>query len=353
MKIFIRSASCISPQQTFNQEQFLPVLINYTATHLKVIQPDYATILDPKLLRRMSYIVKMGVAAAITCLKEAGIKEPGAIITGTAYGCLEDTGIFLGNIIKQHEETLSPTAFIQSTHNTVGAQIALMLKCNAYNNTFVHSGFSFENALLDGIMLLQEGETDNTLVGAVDEITDTSFAILNRFELYKQSPVSSLSLFDSECKGTIAGEGAAFFVLSSQSSDADYARVVGLTTFYQPLSVADVEQNIIQFLALHSLELNDIDLIITGRNGDITNDELYDHLQSGIFLNTAVVGYKHLSGEYPTASSFAMWLAAKILQDGHLPKVIAGDVAKEIKKALIYNTYLGKYHSLILLTAVR
>ncbi len=46
---------------------------------------------------------------------------PGAIITGTALGCLEDTVTFLTRMIELNEELLPPTAFIQSTHNTVAA----------------------------------------------------------------------------------------------------------------------------------------------------------------------------------------------------------------------------------------
>ena len=100
----------------------------------------------------MSRIIKMGVRR-MECLKEAGVENPGAIITGTAYGCLADTESFLTKMVENKEELLTPTAFIQSTHNTVGAQIALMLKCHNYNNTFVHRGFSFENALLDAIII--------------------------------------------------------------------------------------------------------------------------------------------------------------------------------------------------------
>ena len=93
----------------------------------------------------MSRIIRMGVAAAMECLQEADVKKPDAIITGTAYGCLEDTGLFLAKMVENNEEMLTPTAFIQSTHNTVGAQVALMLSCHHYNNTFVHRGFSFES----------------------------------------------------------------------------------------------------------------------------------------------------------------------------------------------------------------
>lgn len=171
----------------------------------------------------MSRIIRMGVAAATECLQEAGISQPDAIITGTAYGCLEDTGVFLTRMVEFNEELLTPTAFIQSTHNTIGAQIGLMLQCNNYNNAFVHRGFSFESALLDARMLLNEKAAFNVLVGAVDEITNISHNILNRLGLYKQEQVNNLNLYESGTKGTIAGEGASFFLLSSEPAPTDYA----------------------------------------------------------------------------------------------------------------------------------
>src|SRR6185369_6984851 len=158
---------------------------------------DYKAFIDVRQIRRMSRIIKMGVAAAMECLGEAGIEVPDAIVTGTAYGCLEDTGIFLSKMVEQREELLAPTAFIQSTHNTVGAQIALMLHCNGYNNVFVHRGFSFESALLDAMLLLNEQEADNILVGGIDETTTTSHTIMSRFGLYKREPLSNLKLFQA------------------------------------------------------------------------------------------------------------------------------------------------------------
>jgi hypothetical protein len=111
----------------------------------------------------------------------------------------------------------------------VGAQIALLLTCHAYNNTFVHRGFSFESALLDAIMLLQDGETTSVLAGSVDEITDISYAILSRFGFYKRFPVSNLGLISTVSKGSIAGEGAAFFQQASLPNA--YAQLKGVYTF--------------------------------------------------------------------------------------------------------------------------
>ncbi|HEY5368307.1 MAG TPA: beta-ketoacyl synthase, partial [Hanamia sp.] len=91
MKQYIRSSACISPQKTFSQVNFLTEVIEYNGTRLRAIEPDYREFIDPKLIRRMSHIIKMGLAASRECLNEGNTNMPGAIITGTAYGSLGDT----------------------------------------------------------------------------------------------------------------------------------------------------------------------------------------------------------------------------------------------------------------------
>ncbi len=353
MNIYIRATAAISPQETFGQLPFLAKPVAYTGTVLKAIEPDYKDIIEPKLMRRMSRIIRMGVAVASECLKEAGEKKPGAIVTGTTYGCLEDTGIFLSRIMEQNEEMLSPTAFIQSTHNTVGAQIALMLQCHQYNNTFSHNGFSFESALLDAMMLLRENEATNVLACSVDEITDISYAILSRFGLYKRISVSNLELFTSNSKGTIAGEGAACFLLVNQPAENDYAKLDALTTFYKPNDVKEIADRISTFLSDQSIDINDIDLIISGKNGEEKNDVVYDRLKNTIFSNVESINYKHLCGEYPTSSSFALWLAANIIKSGNVPSTTGCKVSEKnkLKRILIYTNYQSIYHSLLLISA--
>jgi hypothetical protein len=264
--MFIRSTASISPQASFSQLLHKPA--EYQFNRLTCIEPDYSGKLDPKLIRRMSRIIKMGVAAAMECLHEAGVQNPDAIITGTAYGCLADTESFLTKMVENKEELLTPTAFIQSTHNTVAAQVALMIKCHNYNNTIVHRGFSFENALLDAVSLIQEGDASVALVGGVDEITGTSHDILSRFGLYRNNPVYNLDIFKSPARGTINGEGAAFFCLSGQASGSDYAKIDAIHTFYKPEGAEAIRHNITQFLSSRSLSIHDVDLVIRGRNGD-------------------------------------------------------------------------------------
>jgi 3-oxoacyl-(acyl-carrier-protein) synthase len=351
-KMYIRATGNISPQKTFGHQPLVDA-VEYTGNRLACIEPDYKDFIDPKQIRRMSRIIRMGVAAAMECLQEGGVKVPDAIVTGTAYGCLEDTNSFLSKMVEFKEELLTPTSFIQSTHNTIGAQIGLLLQCNNYNNAFVHRGFSFESALLDGMLLLKEKDAANVLVGAIDEITNTSHTILNRLGLCKQGPVSNLGIYKTKSKGTIAGEGAAFFLLATEPSATDYAKLDGLHTFYKPEGVTEIEKQIAAFLERNEVNMNDIDLIITGKNGDASSDEVYDQLAKTVFSHKETVDYKYLCGEYPTAASFAMWLAATTIKAGKLPAALNHTISpdKKINRILIYNHYQGIHHSLSLLSA--
>ena len=353
MKLYINATGNISPQHTCGHPALLAEAVAYNTVRLACIEPDYKSLIDVKLIRRMSRIIRMGVAAAMECLQEAQVTMPDAIVTGTAYGCLEDTGVFISKMVEQNEEMLTPTAFIQSTHNTIGAQIGLMLHCNNYNNAFVHRGFSFESALQDAIMLLHEKEAQNVLVGAVDEITDTSHTLLTRFGLYRRGEVNNLELLQHPAKGTIAGEGAAFFMLSATPAATAYACIDGLQTIYKPEGRNEIEEQIASFLNNQGTSLAEIDLVIDGRNGDIKNDALFDQLQNGLLKEKACVSYKQLTGEYPTSSAFAAWLGAWILKTKAVPAVLqpSRPLPGAIKKLLVLNSYQHIHHSLVLLSA--
>jgi hypothetical protein len=244
---------------------------------------------------------------------------------------------------------LSPTAFIQSTHNTVGAQIALTLQCTNYNNTFVHKACSFESALLDSILLLKDNEAKTVLVGGTDELTDHSFAILKRFNLYKSESADSLQLMQSATEGTIAGEGANFFLLSTEASDKDYAVIDGITTLYKPANANVIESSIIKFLDAHNVSLSDIDCVVSGKDGDSRGAATHNALENGIFAGKEIVYYKQLTGDYPTAGSFALWLAANVIYRNE--PVFEGILYSKPGKVLVYNNYQNTHHSFMLLSA--
>jgi 3-oxoacyl-[acyl-carrier-protein] synthase II len=341
MKVYIRSTGNISPQHSLDTDLFFSSAVTTTQDFFKCVEPAYDGFVDSKMIRRMSRIVRMGVAAAMTCLRKAQIESPGAILTATAYGCLEDTSSFLRRMVEFKETLLSPTAFIQSTHNTVGAQIALLLKCHHYNNTIVHRAFSFENALTESMLLLQDG-IGPVLVGAIDEITDDRHAILSRFGLYRKS---------NRASGNIAGEGASFFLMDGQPGNNPMALLRDLQTLYKPENPGVVQPEILHFIKRNGLAMDDIDLVLTSHSGNADLDEHDDRLLKTIFHDKPHFPFKSLCGDYPTASGFALWLACVLLNEQKSPSWISGLVFP-IKNILIHHHSEQIHHSFILISAV-
>ena len=351
-EIYINGTGCISPQMTFDSGHFLDEVKPIESNRLKCIDPNYREFIPADMIRRMSRIIRMGVAASSIYLRKAGSSMPDAIITGTGLGCVEDTEKFLSTMILNKEEFLTPTAFIQSTHNTIGAQIALLLKCHNYNFTYVHRGNSFECALLDGMTRIISGKSGTVLLGGADELTDNSFTIMQRLGMWKRKPVNNLQLLEDNSKGTIAGEGAAFFLLSGEKKENSYARITDAATFIYPEDTGEVVLRIRDLLLRNRVDPGEIDLLVTGMNGNPADDGIYHEVSENLFPETGLAWFKHLCGEYHTSGSFALWLAAMILKNKRIPEVVKlrGPSGNEIKRILIYNHYGNINHSLILVS---
>lgn len=334
--VYIHSAVCISAQPTFESEKPISEFHNLTGKKVEAVHPNYKDYISPIALRRMATGVKMGVATANKALKNAGIEHPDAILTGTGMGCIEDTEKFLNAIIANEEEFLTPTSFIQSTHNTVGAQIALGLKCKAYNNTFVHGALSFESALLDAQLLLQGDEEEQVLVGGVDEL-GTEFVDLVRMMEDKFADGITVPF----------GEGAAFFVLATEldKNSIQLLDIECLSTL--PKDV--VNDNLKGFLKKNGLGVSDIDVVMVGNCGDIF-DAYYEKVTSIFSKTTPFLKYKNLCGEFYTASAFGLFLAYGILKSQSIPKVLHQNQSEKlIDTVLLYNQFKGRDHSFILL----
>ncbi len=351
MEAFIRGIGNISPQETWDQKHFLEEVRSYATARLQSVEPSYRDYINPMQLRRMSRLLKMGVTAAGICLKDAGVEKPDAIITGTGLGMMEETEKFLNGLLDNDEKTLNPTPFIQSTHNTVGAHIAVMLGCNHYNLTYVHGPVSFENALLDALMRLDDDPKEKILVGGVEEITESHFVITDSMDFWKKGEIDSLKLFQDPRPGTIAGEGAAFFLLTREAAPENYARIAGLQTRFNPHREFIAAEFAAGFLAAQGLKPSDIGLLLLGMNGDPLSDAVYSPVRD-IFSNIPQAGYKHLCGEHYLSSSFALWMAARILREGHVPAgaLISSREFRPHAPILIYHHHQNIHHSLVLVT---
>ena len=169
---------------------------------------------EMNLRRRMSRVVKSGVAAGIESLLEFGDRAAvEAVVTATGLGCIADSEKFLDSLIANEERMLNPTPFIQSTFNTVGAQIALLRGLHCYNTTYANRWTSFENALTDAALRIGAGLSRAVLVGAFDETTPSIEKVLQRLGMAQQGGW---------------GESSVFFVLTAEAFDTSVAAITGI-----------------------------------------------------------------------------------------------------------------------------
>ncbi len=352
MQAYITSISNISPQPTFEQNTFPDEVIGMETKFLPCIEPDYKNFISPIQLRRMPRILKMALASSQVCINRSPVTNPDAIVVGTGLGCLENLEKFLLSVLEENEHVLSVLPFINSTHNAVAAQIAMLLKNYNYNITYCHKGFSFESALTDAMMLIEEKNANHVLVGGIDECTQ-NFIFLHNYLGYWKETANNLQLLKYKTPGTIAGEGAAFFMLSAQQTDETFARLEAVNTCLALEHKDEVIAQLELFFNKQGVKKEDIDLIIFGMNGDIFLDKIYHQLQNSYFDSSSVYGYyKHLCGEYYTSTAFALWLGSVVMRNQAIPSMIRLNSANRpnIRRILIYNHVRNKEHSMMLLS---
>lgn len=306
MAVYIKSAGALFPQKSEDGKTF------------KCIKPEIKEFIDPKESRRLSTIIKNGIYAGMTALKNGHVQRPDAIITGTGLGCLSDTIKFIGSINQFNEENLNPAPFIYSTHNTVGGTISILTGCTGYNSTFVHRGVSFESALLESFLMSCEEPGHNILCGGVDELTNEYLVIADRIGIHKED--------------SIPGEGAGFVVLAGKK-EGSVAELAGISL----VPVADkikVTNSLRKFIESHSIDPAET-LLFTPFNGDSECDNWKkDILMSHKWKDIA--SPKMTTGEFMTA--------------GALSTVIAVDrmaADPSIRQILIWNSFLNMENAFI------
>ena len=119
--------------------------------------------------RRMGNATKAIFLSSMRTMEIAGIEKPEAIIMATRFGMLENGEKILLGLEQEGENSISPTLFMQSTHNTLAGALAIKFKCHGYNITYSHGEKSLTWAIEDAKKLLSEGKAKTVLIGVCEE----------------------------------------------------------------------------------------------------------------------------------------------------------------------------------------
>lgn len=325
---YINAISSISFQNFLEDKSLQP--LKTIDKDSKLIQPNYKQWIKPMKLRRMSKIVRMGLACTKDIISQTNTEDFDSIIVGTGLGCIKDTVKFIETINSVSTSSIPPTAFIQSTHNTIAGQIALQFSNNNYNMTYVQNGVSFEHALIDGHLKVLEGN-DNILVGALDEMID-----------YLQS-LAKIAEIENPNSYT---EGSAFFNLTNKKDEKSYAELVKTMTFICGEDF-NLEETINSFLGSLNLEINDIDLVFSSSDNFISEKKHILHS----FKNK--VFYEKYCGKYFTSSAFGFYLACQSFKENIEDVNLVFEVKiQQLHYSLIVNNYMDKVVGLTLLRRI-
>ncbi|MDR0206944.1 MAG: beta-ketoacyl synthase chain length factor [Bacteroidales bacterium] len=346
--VYINSIKQISAQPPLTEDWFdNPVF--YTEQYVRSVEPDYKQFFTPNEARRYGKILKRALLVSRQVMAESGVTQPDAIVTGTGLGCIESTEIFLDKLVREGEEFLNPTHFMQSTHNTIGSLIAIDTQCKSYNNTYSHKGISFECALQDAFLQLQGREEvrrfSTVLVGAHDEMLPAYFTLLVKAGYVGKS------------NQTFAGETAVAMMLSENKTENTWCKIEAVEKLYGDVrkKMEDVRCETSQVSNLKSQILNP-DYIMIGTNGVKENDDVYYENCAKWFPNIPLLQYKNIFGESYSASALGVYAAATCLKRGEIPKHLRitnhklRTADKSINRILCYNHFENKNHTFILLS---
>lgn len=327
-KVYINAASiCVNNLSLPNSRE------NWIKVDLPKID---SKILSPNSARRMSKALKMGIICAMEALQQIDRSELDGILVGSGKGCLIDSDKFLQSIVVQQEEFLSPTAFIQSTHNTVAGQIALLIKNTGYNMTYSQGRVSFESTVFDAYLQLVLNERKTLLVGAVDELSDISIDISESIANTTDQPITT---------GIPRTEGAGFFIFSNQKDQHTLGELIDMV-IYHPTEELRPESQLAAFLKKNKLSAEQLDLVIYGS----AKPEPPSEMEAEAFNDLAKINYQSQIGYFDTDVVFAFDFALKQLNNQTFQSMESpiGNKTGAFQHVLICN--FGDQNSLMLLS---
>jgi 3-oxoacyl-[acyl-carrier-protein] synthase II len=333
-KIYVISAKQISIQQPLC-EDWMAEPLRYEQDYVRCVDPDFKQFISAGEARRMGKLLKRALATSLSALSEGGIEHPDAVITGTGFGSVENTELFLDAMVREGESLLKPTQFMQSTHNTTSSLISIHTKSHGYNSTYSQKHLSFDSALYDAWLQFRLGRIHSALVGGHDEMSTVFHSFMRK------------AGFLSDCD--ICSEAAVSVLLSDEPSDKALCTLGGVWIKNRPSS-DEVCVQIRKMLEENGLSPEDVGAVMTGMNGSEADAD-YAFLDD-VLPQAGKLRYKPLFGDCFSAPALGVYASCQCLAKGQVPASLTADNAPRPcgQSVLVVNIAERRHCSLILLS---
>ena len=254
-----------------------------------------------RALRRVDHYSSMAVLGSCLALEDAGMLQNShqkmAVVIATGYGATRTTFSFLDSILANGDPCASPTLFSNSVHNAAAAHVSILLKINGPNLTVSQFELSVPSALLSACRWLEDKQIDAVLFGGVDEYCDVLGYSWQRFFGSEQN--AGIEPLNWGLQSAIAGEGAAFFLLTRDNGDQPkYGYIADVQMGHIDNGGPDIAQDATVFL---------------GVDRQKSCGTLYPNY---IPERTNTANYTALYGSFPVNTAFDMAIAALSLKEG-------------------------------------
>ncbi|MGA3144539.1 MAG: beta-ketoacyl-[acyl-carrier-protein] synthase family protein [Verrucomicrobiota bacterium] len=308
--------------------------------------------------RKLGRLQQMALVAARRSLATGGLSalppERTCITVGTGLGCLNETALFVENMLVNEERAPLPTRFTNSVHNACASNLAIELGLKGLNSTPTHQEISFEAALWQSALEISRGRADFALAGGADELNSYVLAAGARWGWW-DAATPALRPFADDLRANqrpLPGEGAAVFVLAdADKAPNSLAQVTAIRLGrFEMLPGCGIDASveaawICETLERSGLSLAKMDAVLCGANGWQPLDQMYldvaDRLASLAGRTIPCGAYKHCCGEYYGASAFELFTAVGLVR-GEIPFAHCHPTVSDPRTAPVFLPLLTK-----------
>ncbi len=205
----------------------------------------------PKGLRNLDRTTRLALVAAKQAIEDAGLDITDAnrgeigVVLGSTMGSVHSISEFDKAGLREGPRYVNPALFPNTVINSPASQVAIRFGLRGLNAT-ISTGFTASvDAVGYATDMLQLGRVQALVVGGVEELCLQTFLGFYKLGLLARAQNGTPPLYEpfhARRRGTLPGEGAAFFLLETaevakRRRATIYAEVSGYATQFHPASL--------------------------------------------------------------------------------------------------------------------